>query len=133
MKKVLIASLVAIACQASFAQLSVCKAAEEELSEVSVRIAQAYNTPDLDKAIELGRQVVEQLDKGASRAKECGCPGVVGPAKETRASIATSLAQTSLESLQDKLADTLTKAELARMEAEKCWRNAAAAATKKTG
>lgn len=126
MKHSIIATCLALAAAApAVAQVAVCRGAEEDLSEVSVGIVQAYNSMDFDKARDIGKKVMANIDEGEKKAKECGCAGVSAPAAQTRAMLRVAFEDNSFSEIQDKLADTLTKAEAARLEAEKCWRQAA--------
>jgi len=109
----------------AMAQVTVCRSAEEHLSEASVGIVEAYNSMDFDKARDMAKKIVERLDEGEKQATACGCAGVAGPAGQTRAMLKVAFDDNSFSDIQEKLVDTLNKAEAARMEAEKCWRQAA--------
>lgn len=127
MKRTLLTALTGavISTPALAQQVNVCRAAEEAMSEVSVGIVQAYNSMDFDKARQIGKDIVLKIEEGESKAKECGCTAVLAPSGQTRAMLNVAFDDNSFTEVQEKLGETLTKAESARLEAEKCWREAA--------
>ncbi len=123
--------VLALSSQMAFAERKECRAAEEALSDVSVKIVHAYNAGDMDKAAELERQALLQIDKGETTAKSCGCAGVTAGTNATKASLNKSIGLSALDDVQNELVNALKNSEEARLEAEKCWRGEALVSAKK--
>jgi hypothetical protein len=104
--------------------LASCRATEEALSDVSVQIAGAYSSIDFDKAKEFSDKALAQLDRGLKSSVDCGCTTLSGKADDFKASLTHALEESDFTVLQDKLADAINKAELVRLGAETCWRDA---------
>jgi hypothetical protein len=103
---------------------AICQATEEELANVSVKIAEAYSSADFDKAKEYATQANAQVDRGVKAAIECGCDGITEKSQLFKLAMTEAMEENDFALLQDKLADALNKAEAIRVVAETCWHNA---------
>lgn len=109
-----------------------CREAEEAIAEMSVNVADAYQSADFDKAKPLLAKAKENSKKGSDEAKACGCNRVGEPLGK-----ADDLLKDALEmgggfsDVQDRLYAVIGQSEKARRGAELCWREKATVPTQK--
>jgi hypothetical protein len=111
-------------------QFTQCRDTEAALSDVSVYIAQGFNSTDLDTSQNAIKQVGKQLDQGESLGKGCKCPAIAQGVKKTREFLKVAAEEKQIEEIQVHFQGAIVSSEEARYEAEKCWRAAAVAMKK---
>lgn len=108
---------------AASAQVNDCRKAEEAIAEMSVNIADAFQSGDFEKAKKLIEKADEMSKKGAAESKECGCDKVKEPLGRADALLKNALQLGGgFNEVQDRLYEVIGQSERARRAAELCWR-----------
>lgn len=130
-RAVALAMLCAISFGAS-AQSNDCREAEEAIAEMSVNVADAYQSADFDKARPLLAKANENSKKGGDGANGCGCSSVADPLGKADALLKDALELGGgFSDVQDRLYAVIGQSEKARRAAEMCWREKAVVPAKK--
>lgn len=123
----------AMLCGVAFgAQANDCREAEEAIAEMSVNVADAYQSADFDKAKPLLAKANANSKKGGEEAKACGCNKVGEPLGKADELLKDALdIGGGFSDVQDRLYAVIGQSEKARRAAEICWREKATAAAQK--
>lgn len=109
-----------------------CREAEEAIAEMSVNVADAYQSADFDKAKPFLSKANESGKKGGTEAKACGCNQVVEPLGKAEELLKDALGVGGgFSDVQDRLYAVIGQSEKARRAAELCWRERAQPPAKK--
>lgn len=118
----LMAAVVALTLARTAAAANDCRAAEEQIAEMSVSVADAYGAGDVDKAKPLLAKAAALGKKGGDEAKACGCDKVAEPLGKADSMMKDALTAGGFNDVQDRLYAVIGQSETARRAAEMCWR-----------
>lgn len=100
-----------------------CREAEEAIAEMSVNVADAYQSAEFDKAKPLLDKANGNSKKGGDEAKACGCTTVQEPLAKADDLLKDALQiGGAFSDVQDRLYAVIGQSEKARRAAEVCWR-----------